>query len=191
MKTFVLALLFLLNLTVFAQKPCEIDTNINDSLGSYKTTKQYMIFERSFAGNSTNIFFSLINTNGILGVEAQILKRSTDEFIKALCLDANSRIYLQLQNGKIVTIHNAGSDSCGTFIRDDKNGNNRVLTSTFLFGKENFEDLKTSPVIFMRIKFSGETVDYPFKSGFVSELDKKMYEPETYFMNYIKCIEAN
>jgi len=190
MKNLVLALFLLLNITANAQKPCEIDTNINDSIGTYKSTKQYMVFERSFAGNSTNIFFSLTNTNGVLGIEAQVLQRSSD-FIKATCFDANSKIFLQLQNGKIVTLFHNGSDSCGTLIRDDKNDNNRIITGTFLFAKENYEELKVSPVTFMRVQFSTETTDYPFKTGFEAELDKKLYEPENYFINYIKCIEAN
>ena len=188
MKKIALTLFVVFNLSAVAQKPCEIDTDISDSVGTYKMTKQYMIFERSFAGNSTNIFFSLINTNGILGVEVQVLQRSSD-FVKASCFDAGSRIYMQLQNGKIVSLIHTGPDSCGTYIRDDKNGNNRILTSTFLFAKNNYEDLKVSSVIYMRIQFAGATNDYPFKTGFVSELDKTMYEPENYFVNYIKCVE--
>lgn len=183
-----LALFLLTNITAFAQKPCEIDTNVTDSLGTYKSTKQYMIFERSFAGNSNNIFFSLANTNGIYAVEAQILQRS-QEFIKATCFDNNSKIYLQLNNGKIVSLLYADTDTCGTLIRDEKNGNNRVMSGTFVFAKENYEDLKTSPVTFMRVKFAGETIDYPFKTSFTSEMDKKTYEPENYFINFLKCIE--
>jgi hypothetical protein len=157
-------------------------------LGSYKATKQKMIFERSFAGNSTNIFFTLSNTNGVLAVEVQFLTRSAD-FISANCFDANSKIYLQLNNGKIVTLRYNGSDTCGTLVRDDKNGNNRIISGTFLFIKENYEDLKTSPVTYMKVKFAGETADYPFKTEFISELDKVQYEPEKYFMDYLKCIE--
>ena len=188
MKKIGILLFSFLTITVFGQKPCILDANIKDSIGTYKSTKQYMVFERSFAGNSNNIYFSLTNTNGVLGVEAQLLQKSND-FIKANCFDSRSKIYLQLQNGKIVSLIHAGSESCGTLLRDDKNGNNRILSGTFLFAKENYEDLKTSPVTFMRIQFSGETVDYPFKTVFVSELDKTMYEPEKYFMNYIRCIE--
>jgi len=190
MKNLIAALFLLINLAAFAQKPCELDANINDSVGTYKSTKQYMIFERSFAGNSTHVFFALTNTNGAIGVEAQILQRSPD-FIKATCFDSGSRIFLQLQNGKIVSLLHAGNGNCGTLLVGEKGINNRVLTGTFLFARENYEDLKTSPVTFMRIKYGAETVDYPFMSGFVSELDKTMYEPENYFRNYIKCIEAN
>lgn len=188
MKTVFLALVLLCTTAGLAQKPCEIDTNVTDSLGTYKSTKQYMIFERSFAGNSTNIFFSLVNTNGILAVETQFLQRSSD-FIKATCFDANTKIYLQLNNGKIVTLLFAGKETCGTLIRDDKNGNNRVITATFVFTKENFEDLSLSPVTFMRIKLGGDTLDYPFKTSFVAEMDQKTYEPENYFINYLKCIQ--
>ncbi|WP_162127717.1 hypothetical protein [Flavobacterium phycosphaerae] len=188
MKKLLLCLLLLLTGAAFAQKPCEIDTNVSDSLGTYKSTKQQLIFERSFAGNVTNIFFALSSSNGILAVEAQFLQKS-NEFIKANCFDAGSKIYLQLNNGKIVTLLYSGNDTCGTLIRDDKNGNNRIMGGTFLFSKENFEDLKTSPVTFMRVKFAGETIDYPFKTEFISELDKIKYQPENYFINYLKCLE--
>jgi len=188
MKKCVLALLLVINGIALAQKPCEIDADINDTIGTYKSTKQYMVFERSFAGNSTNVFFSLANTNGVLGVEMQLLQKSY-EFIKTTCLNSSSKIYIQLQNGKIVTLFYAGTDSCGSLLRDDKNMNNRIITGTFLFSKDNYEDLKTAPVTFIRIQFLGETADYPFKTGFVSVLDKKMYEPEKYFIDYLKCIE--
>lgn len=188
MKNVVLALFLLVNLTAFGQKPCEIETNITDSLGTYKSTKQFIIFERSFAGNSTDIFFALSNNNGILGLETQILRRSS-EFIKADCFDANSRIYLQLNNGKIVTLFYAGNETCGTLISNENVANNRVMSGSFVFSKENFEELKVSPVTFMRIRFTTETIDYPLKTELISELDKKTYQPENYFVNYLKCIE--
>jgi len=187
-KKILLSFILLSGFNALAQKPCEIDANIKDSIGTYKSTKQYMVFERSFAGNSTNVFFSLASTNGVLGLELQLLQKS-NEFIKTTCLNENSKIYIQLQNGKIVSLFHAGADSCGSLLRDDNNTNNRIITGTFLFSKENYEELKKSPVTFIRIQFSGETVDYPFKTGFVSVLDKKMYEPEKYFMEYLKCIE--
>jgi hypothetical protein len=188
MKNLFLALFLLLNFTAFAQKPCEIDNDIKDSLGTYKSTKQHVIFERNFAGNSTNIFFALYNDNGILGLETQILQRSQD-FIKAICFDASSKIYLQLNNNKIITLLYAGSDTCGNLLRDENNSNNRITSGTFVFSKENFEELKKSPVTFMRVKYAGETIDYPFRTAFVSELDKKVYEPEGYFIDFLKCVE--
>jgi hypothetical protein len=188
MKKLLVALTFLLSMAATAQKPCEIDSDVKDSLGTYKALKQQMIFERSFAGNSNNIFFALSSNNGILGLEVQFLTRSS-EFISANCFDADSKIYLQLNNGKIATLIYHSNDTCGTLVRDDKNGNNRIMSGTFLFTKENFADLRESPVTYMRVKFVGETIDYPFKTVFVSELDKTKYEPEKYFMDYLKCLE--
>ena len=188
MKYLISALFIVSYLNAIAQKPCEIDTNITDSLGTYKSLKQAIIFERSFAGNSTDIFFSLSSNNGILGLEMQQLQ-SSSEFIKANCFDLNSKIYLQLNNGKIVTLLFAGNETCGTFIRNDKNANSRIMTGSFVFSKENYEQLKLSPVTFMRVKYAGESIDYPFKTEIISELDKKTYQPENFFIDYLKCIE--
>jgi hypothetical protein len=96
---------------------------------------------------------------------------------------------LQLNNGKIVNLLYTGEDSCGTLLRDEKNGNNRILSGTFLFSKENFEDLKVSPVTFMRIKFAGEIIDYPLKTELTSELDAVKTAPENYFIDYLNCVE--
>ena len=75
---------------------------------------------------------------------------------------------MQLNNGKIVTLLFAGVETCGTLVRNDKNENTRILTGSFVFSKENFEELKTSPVTFMRIKYSSEIIDYPFKTELIS-----------------------
>ena len=183
-----LVLFLLANITAFSQKPCEIDTNVSDSLGTYKLTKQVIVFERSFAGNSTDILFALSNTSGVLALETQQLQSSAG-FIKANCFDTNSRIYFQLNNGKIVTLLFAGNETCGTLIRNNKNENSRVMSGSFVFSKENFEELKVSPVTFMRVKFAGETIDFPFKTQITTELDKKTSQPENYFIDYLKCVE--
>ncbi|HNP33308.1 MAG TPA: hypothetical protein PKN96_08450 [Flavobacterium sp.] len=187
MKNLVLAFFLLININAFAQKPCEIATNVTDSLGTYKALKQAVIYERHTESN-IDIFFALCSNNGVLGIETQILQQSND-FIKANCFDSSSRIFLQLNNGKIVTLIYAGEDTCGAYVHTEEKGNNRVTTGLFVFSKENYEDLKVSPVTFMRVKFATETIDYPFKTELVSELDKNTYQPENYFIDYLKCIE--
>ena len=188
MKKIFLALFILTSISTFAQKPCEIESSFTDSLGTYKSLKQKLVFERNFAGNSTRIFFSLATNNGVLSLDTEILQRS-NEFIKANCLDPKSKIYLQLANGKIVTLLLSSNETCGTLIRSDDGANNRITSASFLFSKENFEDLKTSRVTFMRIQFAGETIDFPFKTSLVSEMDNKTYEPEKYFIEDLKCFE--
>jgi len=188
MKKAFLFLFLIQNLILLAQKPCEVDTDISDSLGTYKATKQNIIFERSFAGNSTTIFFTLSNTNGILAIESQFLQRS-NEFIKARCFDQNSKIFLQLNDGKIITLFYSGNDTCGSYLNHENSANNRVLSGNFIITKDVIEDLKLSPVTFMRVKFAGEMIDYPFKTELISELDQKKYEPEKYFITQLQCIE--
>ena len=50
MKNLLLLALSLISSAIFAQKPCEYTTNVTDSLGTYKTTKEYIIAEKNFAG---------------------------------------------------------------------------------------------------------------------------------------------
>jgi hypothetical protein len=187
MKFFSFFILFFLSLTVFAQRPCEFDSDVTDSLGTYKATKDYLIYEKIFAGDSNYIFTSLVLTDGIPTLSIQFIEKSND-FIKARCFDKNSKIYLQLNDGKIVTLIHINQDVCGTMVRDEKGFNNRILTGIFMFQKEGLEDLKKSPVNLMRIKYASDQQDFIFKKELKSELDGKMYEPENYFVNYLHCI---
>jgi len=177
-----------LSFSLFAQKPCEYSTNVTDSIGTYKSTKEYLISEKVFGGNSNYIFYTLVLTDGVPTLNVQFIQKSKD-FVKANCFDKDSKIYLQLQNGKIVTLIHIDQESCGTMIRDDKGFDNRVKTGIFMFMKDNYEDLKTSPVSLMRIKYLTDTEDYVFKKEFTAELDGKVYRPENYFIDNIRCVE--
>lgn len=189
MRSLLLTFFILLQLTVFAQKDCDYSANVVDTIGSYKATKDYLVHERVFAGNSTYIFFSLINADGTPYLKVQTISKSTD-FIKASCFDINSKIYLQLANGKIITLLHTETETCGTMVRvEEENKYTRILTGDFMFLKGSFEDLKSSPVSLMRIKSVTDTQDYVFKKELVSELMKQSYYPENYFVDYIKCVE--
>jgi hypothetical protein len=186
---YILVLAFcLLSSSIFAQKPCEYATNVTDSIGTYKATKEYLIHEKVFGGNSSYIFYSLALTDGLPTLNVNIIQKSKD-FLKTTCFDKNSKVFLQLQNVKIVTLIHIDQESCGSLIRDDKGFDNRVKSGIFMFSKENYEELKKSPVTLMRIKYLTDTEDYVFKKEFTSELDGKTYQPETYFMNNIRCFE--
>src|SRR5258705_10253054 len=122
--TFILSLCFL-SFNLFAQKPCEYSANVTDSIGTYKSTKEYLISEKIFAGNSNYIFYSLVLTDGLPTLNIELIQKSKD-FMKANCFDKDSKIYLQLQNGKIATLMHINQDNCGSMIRDDKGFDNRV-----------------------------------------------------------------
>lgn len=187
---FFTAAFLLLTLSVFAQKPCDFSVNVTDSIGTYKSTKEFVMYEKVFAGNATYVFNSITISDGLPVLSVQLLEKSPD-FIKAKCLDANSKIYLQLESGKIVTLLHLPQESCGSMVRDDKGLNNRVMTGYFVFRKEDSEFLKSSPVSLMRIKFATETVDYIIKNAIKAELDNQLYTPANYFIDYFHCINAN
>ena len=86
-----------------------------------------MIYERNFAGNTSYIFYSLALTDGLPTLNVQFIQKSKD-FMKANCFDKNSKLFLQLDNGKIITLLHIDQENCGTMIRDDKGYDNRVLT---------------------------------------------------------------
>lgn len=188
MKQLITLTLFLLTFTAFAQKPCEYSANVNDSIGSYKVTNEYMVSEKYFGGTFNYIFFSLAQTDGLPTLNLQLIQKSKD-FIKANCFDKNSKIFLQLENGKIVTLLHINQENCGTLIRDDKGFDNRVNTGIFMFMKDNFEELKKSPISIMRIKYLTDTEDYIVKADLTSELNGKVYHPNTYFIENIRCVE--
>lgn len=188
MKYIITITLLFFSLNIFAQKPCDYSVNVNDSIGTYKSTKEYIVNEKIFGGNSSYIFYSLALTDGLPTLTVQLIQKSKD-FIKANCFDKNSKLFLQLNNGKIITLIHIDQENCGTMIRDDKGFDNRVNTGIFMFMKDSFQDLKSSPVSMMRIKYLTDTEDYVFKKEFKSELTNEIYNPENYFIDNLKCIE--
>ena len=161
-----LTLAFLLfTISLLAQKPCEYSANVNDSIGTYKATKEYMISEKNFGGTSSYIFYSLALTDGIPTLSLQLLQKSKG-FMKATCFAKDSKLFLQLHNGKIVTLIHIEQENCGTMIRDDKGFDNRINSGIFMFTKDGFEDLKKSPVSLMRIKYLTESEDYVLNKEF-------------------------
>lgn len=188
MKQLIAVTLFLISFTSFAQNPCEFNIDVTDSIGTYKSTKEYIISEQNFAGNTNYIFFSLALTDGLPTLNVQMLQKSKG-FLKANCFDKNSKLFLQLNNGKIITLIHIDEENCGSLIRDDKNFDNRIITGSFMFVKDSFEELKNSPVSLMRIKYLTDTEDYVVKKEFTSELNNQVYQPEKFFINTIPCIE--
>lgn len=188
MKQLITLTFFLLTLTAFAQKPCEYSANVSDSIGTYKITNEYLISEKNFGGTSNYVFFSLAQTDGLPTLNLQLIQKSKD-FIKANCFDKNSKVFLQLENGKIVTLIHVNQENCGTLIRDDKGFDNRVNTGYFMFLKDNYDELKKSPVSIMRIKYLTDVEDYIVRADLTSELNGKVYHPNTYFIDNIRCVE--
>lgn len=188
MKKLLLTTLFFLSLSAFAQTPCDYATNVTDSIGTYKITKEYLISEKVFAGTSSYIFYTLSLTDGLPTLNVQLIQKSKS-FIKANCFNKNSKLFLQLNNGKVITLVHTDLEYCGSMIRDENGFDNRVIVGNFMFMKGTMEDLKSSPLSLMRIKYLSDTEDYIIKKELVSELNGKVYNPETYFINNLRCIQ--
>lgn len=188
MKNLLIIAFLLLNIIALAQKPCEISADVIDSIGTYKTTKDYLIYEKNFAKTHDYIYFFLAKTDRTPTLNVQFINKS-DGFVKAKCVDKNSKLYFKLQNGKIITMVAIDKDDCGTMLIDQLKNNNRILQSQFLFLNGNLEDLKSSPISFMKLRFMTGEEDYVFTKSLKSEMDGLYYEPENYFINYLKCIE--
>ncbi|WP_310558046.1 hypothetical protein [Flavobacterium sp.] len=188
MKQAALVFFFLISSQIFAQINCEYSVNVKDSIGTYKSTKEYMIYEKNFAGNKNYIFFTLVLTDGTPTLNVQFIQKSK-EFMKANCFDKNSKLFFQLNNGKIVTLLHIDNENCGTMVRDNEGFDNRLLVGNFMFIRGSFEDLKSSPVNLMRIKYLTDLEDYVFRKEFTAEMDNKIYQPENYFINYLHCID--
>lgn len=189
MKKGLLLLLVLLSLTAKAQNDDCDYTVITTDTGEIQSTPEYLMFEKVFGGTSSFIFFSLSNHEGTPVLSFQLLAKS-NEFPKIYCLNKNSRIHLQLLNGKIVTLVCISEDQCSGLVYDDVEKKNiRMLSANFLFTKGSIEDLEESPISFMRVKYTGEMVDYPLSNNLQSETMGKNYTPDSYFIKYIKCIK--
>lgn len=187
MRFIIFTFLLLFSIQISAQKNCEYTVEVTDSLGTLKTTKEFLMFEKRFGNNENYIFFSLSVDNGTPILNYQLLQKNTD-FSKAFCVDASSKIYFQLANGKIITLIHNKVENCGTFFRnDDKNV--RVLSANFLFLINSIEELKASPITLMRVKYSTETVDYIIREDLNSELLNETVKSANYFVDYLHCVK--
>lgn len=188
MKIVILVLSLFFGLHTFAQKECEFTTNIKDSIGTYKETKDFLVHEKVFGGKSTFMFFSLVSNNGTPLLKVQKIIKS-DGFIGANCFDAQSKIYLQLQNGRIVTLLYGDQETCGNLVRiDEQKLSTRILSGNFLFMTGSLEDLKSSPVTMIRIKYATDIEDIVAKKELTSELMNQNSNPESFFIDNLQCV---
>ncbi|WP_276975934.1 hypothetical protein [Flavobacterium filum] len=187
MRILLVLLFAFYSLQTFAQRKCEYTTEVKDSLGSLKTTKEVLLYERIFGQNEQYLFFSLTNDDGTPYLTLQQVQKN-NAFIKATCIDASTKMYVQLENGKIITLLHVQEENCGNFFYND-NKNIRVLSANFMFLKDSFKELKESPINIIRIKYSTETIDYRIKPELQSELLKEFNRPANFFIDYLHCVE--
>ncbi|SHI86876.1 hypothetical protein [Flavobacterium terrae] len=189
MRFYIIALLTLAQFITFAQKqPCKFEINTTDSLGVYKETPSHLVYEKVFGNSSQLVFLSIGSDNSTPFLKLQIIQKSKD-FIIPKCIDKNSRIYFQLTNGKIYTLVNASNDKCDNLIFNETDKeNNRLLDCTFLFLKNDFEDLKKFPIMLMKIKLASDEKEYIISKELISEKINTKSNPESFFIDNLHCI---
>ena len=189
MKTLFNALLFFGMITFAQPTNCQYDFEENTDQINIKSMPEVLMHERIFGSTYSYLFFTLQNNNGVPLLKVNFLDKSKD-FLPSLSLLKNSRISIQLLNGKIVTLINAlEEESYSKLIYDtNENTNIRILEGNFLFTKSNFQELQLSPISLIRIQFLAENKDYVLQKELQSETLKTTYKPESYFIEQLKCV---
>lgn len=174
----------------FAQdKTCEFEIDIATDTTSSRVLKDRIIDESVFGNTTSFLTFKLFEVDGFLGLNFQYLQKSKD-FLTPICIDKNTIIYLELSNGKQVKLVNSSdTEVCNDLQYDEINKNNlRILSGFFYFSPENFQDLKTEKVYLIKITANTGDVNFVIKPELNSEIYKTKSTPDTYFMDYLKCL---
>ncbi|UYW02071.1 hypothetical protein K5I29_03990 [Flavobacterium agricola] len=187
-----IALLFLLfvGFQSIAQekfKEAQIDFHEKNDSIDVKKTVEYIMDEKIFGNRKEILNFSMVNDSGVLYLYMQLIEANSD-FIPAKCIDKNAKVFIQLLNGKIVSLISTNDVCSQLLVNPDTHLNTRVLSNYFLFAKNNFEDLYESPIAMIRINYGTEHKDYVPKKELVSELTQYTYSPENYFINNLKAV---
>jgi hypothetical protein len=99
-----------------------------------------MLSEKNFG--SSVIFLHFVIDRWITNFDCSKYSKKVKILWKPIASIKNSKLILQLNNGKIITLIHIDQENCGTMIRDDKDLIIELLR-IFMFMKESFEDLKT------------------------------------------------
>lgn len=191
MTTFIklTVLLLLTNLSFSQEKACDFEYEIATDTSSTRVLKDRIIDESIYGNTTSFLTFKLFEVDGVLGINFQYLQKSKD-FLSAICIDKNTKIFLDLSNGKQVKLINSiATETCNELQYDAINKNNvRVLNGFFYFTPENFQDLKTSKVYLIKITATTGDVNFVVKPELNSEIYKEKSTPDTYFIDYLKCL---
>ena len=185
-----LLVFFLVPLFHFGQKKdCQYDYEEKTDSTYMKALNSQLVYEKVFGNSKEFIQFNLINDNGVPTLSFQQVQKSQD-FIPVRCFNRKSKVIFQLENGAIISLISATDETCSSlsYIAEEKS-NIRLLTGYFLFTKTNYDELKKSRIIVMRVQYSGETKDYILPDTIQSEIVNQSLKPSSYFIDNLACVE--
>jgi hypothetical protein len=181
-----------IDLTQKKVKPieCVYFQNYKNDFETYKSTKLYLVFLRSFSGNFERIYFTLAKKNEIPYLNIDLIYKGTDEeYGENICFGEKSKLLIKLKDGKTVSLLHIETEDCYKNVVNGVRDVSRNLSGSFRFLQEDIETLKNSPLETMQIVFENEKKEYAFQINAYSEVENKTFEPQTYFQNYMNCIE--
>lgn len=183
------ALFLFANLSFSQDKICDFETNIVTDTSSTRVLTDEIIDESIFGNTTSFLTFKMFEVDGVLGINFQYLQKSKD-ILSPICIDKNTKIILELSNGKQVKLVNSSElEICNQLQYDAVNKNNlRILNGFFYFTPENFQDLKTEKVYLIKISANTGDVNFVIKPTLNSEIYKTKSTPDTYFIENLKCL---
>ena len=84
MKQILVFTLFMLSLACHSQNPCDISTNVTDSIGTYHATTPYLVHERNFGEDKSYLYLSVTIIDGTPTLKYKQIRRSKS-FMVADC----------------------------------------------------------------------------------------------------------
>lgn len=176
------------NLGLAQTTKCEFEINDVTDSTSVKVLPEKIMNENIFGDKTSLLSFKLYEIDGVLGLNFQYIQKSKD-FLNPYCIDKNTKAYLELANGKQVKLINSVTEeTCNELTFDAVNKNNiRILNGYFNFTKENFELLITEKVLLFRIESEIGNLAFVLTSKIDSEIVKKTFLPEQFFIESIPC----
>ena len=188
MKKIFFLFLFISSFSFAQNKDCEFEINEETDSTYTKVLPEKFVYESVFGSTTRLLSFKLYNIDGVLGLNIQFIQKSSS-FLTPTCIDKNTKIFLQLSNGKEVKLINAiDQENCTTLNYDPETKNNiRVLNGYFNFTKENFEFLKTEKVYLVRIVTITGEENFILNPELKSEINKETSQPDSFFIKYLPC----
>lgn len=188
-KTLLIAFLLLFNTLSFSQnKDCTFEISEETDSTYTKVLPEKFVYESIFGSTTRILSFKLYNIDGILGLNFQYIQKSKD-FLVPTCINKDTKIFIQLNNGKEVKLINSlAVENCNELNYDPVNKNNiRILNGYFNFTKENFEYLKTEKAYLIRIVTITGEESFILNPELKSEITKEVIQPDSYFIKYLPC----
>lgn len=189
MKKMIFACFCLFTVMTQAQD-CEYALRIeNDDQTVTKMTKEKVVYYQATPLKTDLVYLSLYIEKGVPLV---LFKYSRDSktFPSTMCIDNNARLSFQLTDGSIVSLMQAGEESCG-YINNLKglDKQNSTVENFFYLPPDAISKLKKNKITLMGLRSATDKKDFVIPSEIVLGQPNIVIHPDNYFIENLHCIE--